>query len=81
MRRARAALTFPYEEVVRFRSSAVLEVTLDCLHLSVITITTVGYGNVAPSSWYAKLASNIEALTGTVLFVVALGMLFSGHAE
>lgn len=80
IRRARAALTFPYEEVVRFRSSAMLGVTSDCLHLSVITITTVGYGNVAPSRWYAKMATNIEALTGTVLFVVALGMFFSDQA-
>ena len=80
-RRARASLTFSYEEVVRFKSSAVLGVTLDCLHLSVITITTVGYGNIAPSVWYSKLAANIEALTGTILFVVALGMLFSGRTS
>lgn len=76
-RRARATLTFEYEEVSRFRPSAVLWVTLDCLHLSVITITTVGYGNIAPSIWYSKLATDVEALTGTILFVVALGMLFS----
>lgn len=67
-----------FRDVVRFRRDAVWPVLGDCLHLSVITITTVGYGNIAPNTWYAKLATNVEALTGTVLVVIALGMLFSG---
>lgn len=66
-----------YADIVRFRMRAVPDALSDCLHLSVMTITTVGYGNIAPSRWYSKLATDIEALTGTALFVIALGMAFS----
>lgn len=76
--RARSAAQLEFEGVVEFKRSSVQPVLLDCLHLSVATITTVGYGNIAPRTWYAKMATNIEALTGTILLVVALGMLFSG---
>jgi Ion channel len=66
-----------FEDVVRFKPNAVPWVLLDCLHLSIMTIATVGYGNVAPNAWYAKLATNAEALTGTALLVVALALLLA----
>ena len=66
-----------FEDVVIFRRAAVPYVLLDCLHLSVMTIATVGYGNVAPSSWEAKLATDAEALTGTGLLVVALALVLA----
>jgi hypothetical protein len=44
-------------------------------------MTTVGYGNISPNTWYAKLATDTEALTGTVLLVVAFGMLLAGLRE
>ncbi len=51
------------DRVIVFRRSAVLEVLSDCLHLSVMTLATVGYGNLAPTTWYAKLATDVEALS------------------
>jgi hypothetical protein len=74
---ARAGFT----DIVRFKRRAVTPVLSDCFHLSVITITTVGYGNIAPNTWYAKLATDVEALSGTVLLVVAFGMLLAGFRE
>ena len=76
--RGKWAAQTDFTDIVRFRRQALWPVLGDCLHLSIITITTVGYGNIAPNTWYAKLATNVEALTGTVLVVFALGMLFSG---
>ncbi len=69
-----AAANRPFEEVVYFRHSAVFPVISDMVHLSVMTITTVGYGNIAPVGWQAKLATDLEALSGTFLLVVALGL-------
>jgi hypothetical protein len=79
--RAEWAVRADFESVVRFRLQAIRPVLSDCFHLSVITMTTVGYGNISPNTWYAKLATDVEALTGTVLLVVALGMLFAGFRE
>ena len=66
------------DRIIAFRTKAVPEVLSDCLHLSVMTLATVGYGNLAPTAWYAKMATNVEALSGIALFVLALGVLFSG---
>jgi hypothetical protein len=66
-----------FEDVVVFRRAAIVPVLSDCLHLSVMTIATVGYGNIAPNAWYTKCATNVEALTGTALLVVALALLLA----
>lgn len=79
--RAEWATRDDFQGVVRFKRSAIRPVLSDCFHLSVITMTTVGYGNISPNTWYAKLATDVAALTGTILLVVALGMLFAGFRE
>src|SRR5439155_26548421 len=38
----------------------VLRAAVDSFHLSCITITTVGYGDITPSAWYAKLLTDLE---------------------
>lgn len=48
----------------------------DCFHLSVVTMATLGYGDIAPNKWYSKIAADLQVLTSQVLLVVALGMLF-----
>lgn len=53
------------------------EVFLDSLYLSVITITTVGYGDMVPLSTGAKLLSALEGLVGIAFYGVALGHYFS----
>jgi hypothetical protein len=49
----------------------------DALYLSVITITTVGYGDLAPISPVAKLLSASEGLAGIAFMGLALGHYFS----
>jgi hypothetical protein len=79
--RAEWAMRDNFQGIVRFKRSAIRPVLSDCFHLSVITMTTVGYGNICPNTWYAKLATDVAALSGTVLLVLALGMLFAGFRE
>lgn len=50
---------------------------LDCLHFSCVTITTLGYGDMHPSTWYTKLAADVEVLLGVGLIAVGLGRLLS----
>ena len=40
------------------------------------TLTTVGYGNIAPSGFGANLIASFEALTGVLGFAVATGLLY-----
>ena len=58
----------------RFDSGARLTVLGNCLYFSVITLATVGYGDIVPEAWYSKLAVVTEVLAGMALLVVALGM-------
>lgn len=70
-----------FKDVAVFKPKAFWDVFLDCQHLSVMTMATVGYGNISPNAWYAKLATNLEALTGTSLLVVALALLLGRHSR
>ena len=53
------------------------KVFLDALYLSVITITTVGYGDMVPLSPWVKTLSALEGLVGIGFIGVALGHYFS----
>ena len=66
---------------LRFLPENRLLVFANCLHYSVITMTTVGFGDISPQVWLARFYTDIEALTGTALFIVALGMVFGNWWE
>ncbi len=47
----------------------------DCVYLSIITITTVGYGDCSPTSTGGRIIASIEALSGYVLLAVLVNTL------
>src|SRR5258707_10048349 len=49
---------------------------LNDFFFSAHTLTTVGYGNIAPNSIAANVLSSIEALTGMLGIALATGLLF-----
>ena len=49
---------------------------LNCFFFSAHTLSTVGYGNIAPKSTAANLVSALEALIGVLGFALATGLLF-----
>jgi hypothetical protein len=49
---------------------------LDCLHFSIVTMTTTGYGDIYPNRWYSKIAADLQIVSGMTMLVFALGMLF-----
>ena len=52
----------------------------DALYFSLITLTTVGYGYVAPLSGPARMLSMMEAVTGTMYMAVLVARLVSGFS-
>jgi hypothetical protein len=56
-----------------FREEERLPSLLQCLHFSVVTMATVGYGDVNPHKWYSQVAVDIQILIGQILVVFALG--------
>lgn len=56
---------------------------VDALYYSVVTITTLGYGDLTPMSSFAKFLSVYEVLSGVVMLVVCLAvyMLYAGQKK
>lgn len=67
-----AGVTTLAEHVTRLH-----EIFLNCLYLSITTITTVGFGDVVPVSPGAKALASVEMLIGIGYMGLALGHYFS----
>lgn len=65
------------ETVFKFTNGQSYIRLVDYVYLSGLTITTVGYGDVSPVIWYAKLATVLEALTGLGLTAFVVGVFVS----
>jgi energy-converting hydrogenase Eha subunit C len=72
----RANALRPLNAVVQFIPEASLAIFGDCLHLSVTTMTTVGYGDIVPRSLGARFATDSEAVCNTLLLIFGLGLIF-----
>ena len=44
-------------------------------------MATVGFGDISPALWYAKIFVSMEVIIGLSIFVFAIGMLFSDFHE
>lgn len=50
-----------------------VESVVDCLYFSVVTASTVGYGDIHPAAWWAKVAVILELVASFTVIVLALG--------
>lgn len=66
-----------FRSAVVFNSGQRLFIFIDCLHFSVVAITTVGFGDITPATWYAKLATDVEILSGIAVLSLAIGVILS----
>ncbi len=69
------------KHIVRFLPEERAAVFFQCLHLSIATITSTGYGDITPARPLSRFFTDIEMLSGTSLLVVALGIVFSNFWE
>jgi hypothetical protein len=53
----------------------------DCLYFSVVTATTVGYGDIVPRSIWARALASTEAMGGMLLVGAVISRLLSAQQE
>ena len=51
----------------------------DLLYFSLVTLTTVGYGDVLPLSGEARMLAALEAVTGVLYIAITVAILVSGY--
>ncbi|WP_432720343.1 ion channel [Jeongeupia wiesaeckerbachi] len=57
-----------------------LKTFLDCMHFSVVTSATVGYGDIYPRDWLARILTDLHILFATGVAIVGFGRYFSGQS-
>jgi voltage-gated potassium channel Kch len=60
-----------------FRGNFSESLAVDFFYFNVVTLATVGYGDVFPAHWISKLLVSFEVLLGYVLLAITLGTLTS----
>jgi inward rectifier potassium channel len=66
----------PPNEISGINASSPAGRFMSCFFFSSHTLTTVGYGNIAPAGMAANIIASFEALLGVLGFAVATGLLF-----
>jgi hypothetical protein len=51
---------------------------IDCFHYSLVTSSTVGFGDITPVRWYAKLLTDSQILLSLGLTVLGVSRVFAG---
>ncbi|WP_346239381.1 potassium channel family protein [Niabella insulamsoli] len=55
-------------------------VFVDLVYFTTISLTTIGFGDIAPTAHYTKLVTSLMGLMGTFYTVVLTGILISNFA-
>jgi len=51
---------------------------IEALYFSVVTITTLGYGDMRPISWFGQGLALLEPLLGFVMVIIVIGVFLTG---
>lgn len=63
---------------VQFGFGEGLRMLFDSLYFSVVTMTTLGFGDITPQADLAKIVTVFECLTGYIMFALAVGLVTRG---
>ncbi|WP_171761520.1 ion channel [Vibrio sp. RE86] len=58
-----------------------IETIVDCLYFSVVTISTLGFGEMLPKTILAKIVVMLEVVIGFVLMAVSIGTIMSKNSK
>jgi hypothetical protein len=61
------------------RIGALGNVASSCLHFSLVTMATVGFGDMTPHTWYARLIVDFQILVGLFVVIISVGKYFGLH--
>lgn len=71
------AYMYRHFDVVRYMDCGMPITTVwDALYFSVVTITTLGYGDIRPINLCGRILTSVEPITGITLLVLVLGLFF-----
>ncbi len=70
--------SYNLKEEVAFNFSVNLGAIIDSLYFTVITMTTVGYGDITPQSEIAKILMAFECIISYVMFGLMIGIISRG---
>ncbi len=65
------------DKVVKFIPKNRKLIYFDSLYYSIITLSTVGFGDIAPLTWYSKIAVSLEVIIGQFFLLLTIGYFFS----
>lgn len=51
----------------------------DLLYFSVVTLTTLGYGDIIPANGFTRMLAGLEAATGVMYVAITVSLLVSGY--
>lgn len=54
---------------------------LECLHFSIVTAATVGYGDIVPQTLMAKMVADCQIISSTAMLVFSFGFILSGKGS
>lgn len=66
-----------HENILGADGITTIEKYRDCFFFSAQTITTLGYGHMAPSGWLTNILAAAESLFGLLLFAIITGLLYA----
>jgi len=72
------ATRVPFRECLEFDGGNRFPVFMACLHFSIVTMTTLGYGDITPVRTFSRIVADLQILASVSLFTLGLGMVFGG---
>lgn len=67
---------FVTNQEIRYTQFSLIFKFLYCIYFSIITFTTLGYGDITPYSAFSKFLASIEALTGVIFMAIFTASLY-----
>jgi Ion channel len=76
-----SAIDLFYPGSILHSSAAVADRSSELLYFSLVTLSTIGYGDVVPISGEVRMLAALEGLTGVLYIAITVAVLVSGYKQ